>query len=76
MIFHTNLPKSKIFIPRERIHIVWGKGETLYSISRKYKTDIFSIRKFNKLKNTNIIEINQKLVILKTTKKNFQEKKK
>ncbi len=67
-------PNQKIFIPRERIHIV-SKGETLYSISRKYKTDIFSIRKFNKLKNTNIIEINQKLVIPENNKKISKKKK-
>ena len=55
-------PNQKIYIPKKRIHIV-GKGETLYSISRFYKSDLFFIARFNNLKNVDRIYVNQKLVI-------------
>ena len=70
-------PNQKIFIPKKRIHIV-KEGETLYAISRRYKTDLFSIAKFNKLKNVNQINANQKLIIpdqFKTPKKKLLKAK-
>merc|ERR1712159_341462 len=52
----------KIFIPKKRTHIV-KKGDTLYSISRKYRTDVFTVSRFNNLINVNQIYTNQKLII-------------
>ena len=39
------------------------KGDTLYSISRKFKSDIFSLSSLNRLNNVNQIKVNQKILI-------------
>ena len=64
-------PSQKIFIPKKRTHIV-KRGDTLYSISRKYRTDVFTVSRFNNLKNANQIYTNQKLII----PDHFESKKK
>ena len=54
------------------------KGDTLYSISRKFKTDLYSLSVLNKLDNINQIKVNQKILIpdvVLNVKKNKKSKK-
>ena len=54
------------------------KGDTLYSISRKFKTDLYSLSVLNKLDNINQIKVNQKIlipdVVLNVKKKQKKQK--
>ena len=55
-------PNQKIFIPKNYFHKV-KKGDTLYSISRKYETNIFELSKINNIKDINNLVEGQKLKI-------------
>ena len=54
--------KSNNLYTSKESHIV-SKGETLYSISRKYNVDQYSLVKINNITKNNIIYIGQKLII-------------
>ena len=59
-----DLPKKPEIIAKpDSIHIV-EKGETLYSISRKYNMTVKDLKKINKLK-SNTISIGQRLLVRK-----------
>jgi len=61
---HGDLPKDPEVITKpDSFHIV-EKGETLYSISRKYNMTVKDLKKINKLKN-NTISIGQRLLVRK-----------
>ena len=69
----TSVNVSKLFddlgTSREIFHIV-KKGETLYSISKRYNVQIRDIKKYNRI-NNNIISIGQRLKILSKSNQNF-----
>ena len=69
----TSVNVSKLFddlgTSREIFHIV-KKGETLYSISKRYNVQIRDIKKLNRI-NNNIISIGQRLKILSKSTENF-----
>ena len=59
----NNLRKKTESVAQEsKIHIVVAK-DTLYSISKKYKTTVEQIRKINHLSKDSILSIGQKLII-------------
>lgn len=47
---------------RRKTHVV-KSGETLSSIARKYNTTVVKLKKINRLKNINKLEINQKIIV-------------
>jgi murein DD-endopeptidase MepM/ murein hydrolase activator NlpD len=49
----------------EKVEHIVEKGDTLYSISRRYGTTVDSLRKLNNLTESSIIEIGQTLVVKK-----------
>lgn len=49
-------------IPNNYITYVVKKGDTLYSIAKKYNTTVANIKKLNNL-STTILQINQELLI-------------
>ena len=57
------------------MHIV-VKGETLYSISRYYETTVFTLAKYNNIKNVNNIKVGKELIIPKKVKKKKIKNKK
>lgn len=57
----TKLAKVDTTIPKTQIYIV-KSGDSLYSIAKKYKISVASIRAYNKIKK-NHLSIKQKLVI-------------
>ena len=50
------------------MHVV-VKGETLYSISRYYETTVFTLAKYNNIKNVNNIKVGKELIIPKRSEK-------
>ena len=52
------------------------KGETLYSISRYYETTVFTLAKYNNIKNVNNIKVGKELIIPKRSEKIKKIKKK
>ena len=52
------------------------KGETLYSISRYYETTVFTLAKYNNIKNVNNIKVGKELIIPKRIEKIKKIKKK
>ena len=57
------------------MHVV-VKGETLYSISRYYETTVFTLAKYNNIKNVNNIKVGKELIIPKRSEKIKKIKKK
>ncbi|MFM8917017.1 MAG: peptidoglycan DD-metalloendopeptidase family protein [Bacteroidota bacterium] len=68
------LEKSKLYVDGESDHLISSKsrkgvgkshtvkkGETLYSIARKYKTSVEKLVKLNRLKNRNALQAGQKI---------------
>ena len=49
-------------VPPSRVHVV-QRGETLYSIARRYGTSVWAIALANNLRNPNIIYAGQRLII-------------
>lgn len=72
---------AKIFVPQKNknvsaeIYHTVKKGETLFSISKKYKVTPAEIKKWNKLKANNIV-VRQKLVVGYSKKKKTEAKTK
>lgn len=60
-------PKQKLILPELNTHKVL-KGETIYSISRKYDVDRYQLSKVNKLTSENKIFVGNRLFIPSTKK--------
>ncbi len=60
-LMQYNENKDSIPSTKYAVHIV-RKGDSLYSISKKYKIPLFMIKKHNKLK-TNLLSLNQKIIL-------------
>ncbi|ACM63983.1 lytic transglycosylase domain-containing protein [Campylobacter lari] len=58
---NVKLAKVDTTIPHTKIYIV-KEGDSLYTIARKHKISVESIKEYNKIKG-NLININQKLVL-------------
>ena len=67
-------PNQKIYIPINQIHKI-EKGDTLYSISRKYQTNVFHLSELNNISNVNNIKVGQDLVIPFQNSKKIKPKK-
>ncbi len=52
-----------------------SKGETLYSISKKYKTSIDQLRKNNRLAKDQTLAVGKKLKVSQETNKSYRQKK-
>ncbi|WP_018475989.1 LysM peptidoglycan-binding domain-containing protein [Echinicola pacifica] len=57
-------PSSTPANTSQRMHTV-SKGETLYSISKKYSVSVNDIIEWNRLKNASMIQVGQQLIIKK-----------
>lgn len=64
----VKLAKVDTTIPYTKIYVV-KKGDSLYTIARKYNISVETIKEYNKIKG-NLININQKLVLKIKEKKN------
>jgi LysM repeat protein len=61
LIIYTNVPAPPAPSPY-RVHIV-QRGETLYSLARRYGTTVWTLAMINNLPNPNVIYAGQRLLI-------------
>jgi LysM repeat protein len=59
----TRIPGQPTAVPGKECHYVVQRGDTLYSIARRYNTSVAAFLAANKLANPNVIYAGQKLLI-------------
>ena len=57
-----SIPTTENFVASETRHII-KKGETLYSIARKYGTSVGSLKQTNRIQNANKLNVGQLLIV-------------